>query len=64
MKKNGQPDGSNTRDGRGIGRRDFLASAALAGAGLAIGPPVWAASSEKPEGSSNKGLRGAVDQTK
>jgi aryl-alcohol dehydrogenase-like predicted oxidoreductase len=58
MKKNRQADGSNTRDGRGIGRRDFLANAALVGAGLAIGPSVWAASSGRPEGSSDKGLRG------
>ncbi len=38
MKKNRQPDGSNTRDGRAIARRDFLANAALVGAGLAIRP--------------------------
>jgi aryl-alcohol dehydrogenase-like predicted oxidoreductase len=56
MKKNRQPDGSNTRDGRAIGRRDFLANAALVGAGLAIGPSVWAASSDQPEARSDKGL--------
>jgi aryl-alcohol dehydrogenase-like predicted oxidoreductase len=58
MKKNRQPDGSITREGGAIGRRDFLANAALVGAGLVIGSSAWAASSEKPEGSSNKGLRG------
>src|SRR6266508_1685605 len=56
MKKNRQPDGSNTRDGRAIGRRDFLANAALVGAGLAIGPSVWAASSDQPGARSDKGL--------
>jgi aryl-alcohol dehydrogenase-like predicted oxidoreductase len=56
MKKNGQPDGSNTRDGGAIGRRDFLANAALVGAGLAIGSSAWAASLEKPEAGSDKGF--------
>ncbi len=46
VKKNTQAAGSSTRDGRAIGRRDFLANAALVGAGLAIGPSAWAASSE------------------
>src|SRR6266545_6245983 len=46
MKKNRQAAGSSSRDGRAVGRRDFLANAALVGAGLAIGPPAWAASSE------------------
>jgi hypothetical protein len=32
---------------RTIGRRDFLANAALAGAGLAIGPSVWAAERQR-----------------
>jgi len=41
MKKNRQTDESNTRDIRDLGRRDFLANAALVGAGLAIGPSVW-----------------------
>ncbi len=56
MKKNREPDGSNTRDGRAISRRDFLANAALVGAGLAIGPSVWVASSEMPEARSDEGL--------
>ncbi len=46
MKKNGQAAGASSRDSRAIGRRDFLANAALVGAGLAIGPSAWAASSE------------------
>jgi aryl-alcohol dehydrogenase-like predicted oxidoreductase len=54
--KNTQPDGSNTRDGGAIGRRDFLANAALVGAGLVIGSSAWAASLEKPEARSDKGL--------
>src|ERR1700674_5255728 len=57
MKRNRRPDGSNTRDGGAIRRRDFLANAALVGAGLAIGPSVWAASSDQPEARSDKGLR-------
>jgi Aldo/keto reductase family len=56
MKKNRQPDGSNTRDGRAIGRRDFLANAAVVGAGLVIGSSAWAASLEKPEARSDTGL--------
>jgi len=55
MKKNRQTV-SITRDGRTSGRRDFLANAALVGAGLAIGSPVWAASSDQPEAMSDKGL--------
>src|SRR6266702_4111206 len=56
MKKNRQPDESNTRHGRAIGRRDFLTNAALLGAGLAIGPSAWAASSDQQEARSDKGL--------
>jgi len=56
MEKSRPPDGSNARDGRAIGRRDFLAHAALAGTGLAIGSSVWAASSDQPEARSGKGL--------
>jgi aryl-alcohol dehydrogenase-like predicted oxidoreductase len=63
MKKNSQTDGANTRHGP-LGRRDFLANAALVGAGLAIGPSVWAASSE-PKGRSDKGLhRGGKMKTR
>jgi hypothetical protein len=60
MKKNRQPDGSNTPDGRGIGRRDFLANAALVGAGLAIGPSKVTVHG----GRMNEMQMEAVDQTK
>jgi aryl-alcohol dehydrogenase-like predicted oxidoreductase len=49
MKTNKQASGSNTRDPRPLSRRDFLASTALIGAGLAIGPLSWAASSDQPK---------------
>src|SRR6266568_8327236 len=47
---------NRTRHGRAIGRRDFLTNAALLGAGLAIGPSAWAASSDQQEARSDKGL--------
>ena len=46
MKTNKQPSGSNTRDRRALSRRDFLGKTALIGAGLAVGPSLWAASSD------------------
>ena len=49
MKTNKQASGSNTRDPRALSRRDFLANTALIGAGLAVGPLSWAASSDQPK---------------
>jgi aryl-alcohol dehydrogenase-like predicted oxidoreductase len=49
MKTNKQPSGSNTRDRRALSRRDFLGKTALIGAGLAVGPSLWAASSDQPK---------------
>ena len=49
MKTNKQASGSNTRDPRSLSRRDFLANTALIGAGLAVGPLSWAASSDQPK---------------
>jgi aryl-alcohol dehydrogenase-like predicted oxidoreductase len=49
MKKNKQATGSNTHDRRALSRRDFLANTALIGAGLAVGPLSWAASSDQPK---------------
>ena len=49
MKKNMQATGSNTHDRRALSRRDFLANTALIGAGLAVGPLSWAASSDQPK---------------
>jgi aryl-alcohol dehydrogenase-like predicted oxidoreductase len=43
-----QPSESPVQDGRVGSRRDFLASAALAGAGLVVGPSVWATPGERP----------------
>jgi aryl-alcohol dehydrogenase-like predicted oxidoreductase len=48
MKTNKQASGSNTRDPRSLSRRDFLANTALIGAGLAVGPSCWTASSDQP----------------
>jgi aryl-alcohol dehydrogenase-like predicted oxidoreductase len=49
MRTNKQASGSNTRDPRALSRRDFLASTALIGAGLAVGPLSWATSSDQPK---------------
>ncbi|HEY5812475.1 MAG TPA: aldo/keto reductase [Terrimicrobiaceae bacterium] len=49
MKTNKQASGSNTRDRRALSRRDFLANTALIGAGLAVAPLSWAASSDQPK---------------
>ena len=49
MKTNKQEPESNTRDPRALSRRDFLAHAAVIGAGLAVGPLSWAASSDQPK---------------
>ena len=49
MRTNKQASGSNTRDPRSLSRRDFLANTALIGAGLAVGPLSWAASSDPPK---------------
>ena len=49
MKTNKQEPESNTRDPRALSRRDFLAQAAVIGAGLAVGPLSWAASSDQPK---------------
>src|SRR6266567_1634282 len=49
MRKNKQPTGSNIQYHRVLSRRDFLANTALLGAGLAVGPSLWAASSDQPK---------------
>jgi aryl-alcohol dehydrogenase-like predicted oxidoreductase len=49
MRTNKQASGSNTRDPRALSRRDFLASTALIGAGLVVGPLSWATSSDQPK---------------
>jgi aryl-alcohol dehydrogenase-like predicted oxidoreductase len=49
MEKNKQVTGSNTQDRRALSRRDFVAYTALIGAGLAVGPLSWAASSDHPK---------------
>jgi aryl-alcohol dehydrogenase-like predicted oxidoreductase len=57
MKKNKQATGSNTRDRRALSRSDFLANTALLGAGLAVGPSLWAASSDQPKEINNMKTR-------
>jgi len=47
MEKSKQPAGSNIHDRRPLTRRDFLAGTVLIGAGLAVGPLSWAASSDQ-----------------
>jgi aryl-alcohol dehydrogenase-like predicted oxidoreductase len=49
MNKNKQITGSNTQDRRALSRRDFLANTAVLGTGLAVGPLLWAASSDQPK---------------
>ena len=48
MNTNKQASESNTQDPRALSRRDFLANMAVIGAGLAVGPLSWAASSDPP----------------
>ena len=57
MKKNRQATGSNTPDRRALSRRNFLAGAALIGAGLTVGPLLGTASSAEITSGSDKGLR-------
>ena len=45
---------SNTQDRGALSRREFLASTALIGAGLAFGPSTWAASSGQPKESNQR----------
>ena len=40
---------ARTSDRRGLTRRDFLANTGVIGAGLAVGPSLWAASSDQPK---------------
>ena len=49
MEKNKRVTGSNTQDCRALSRRDFVAYTALIGAGLAVGPLSWTASSDQPK---------------
>ena len=57
MEKEKQTTGSNRQDRRALSRRDFLANAALIGAGLAVGPLLGTASSEEINNWNGKGLR-------
>jgi len=57
MEKDKQTTGSNSQDRRALSRRDFLANAALLGAGLAVGPLLGTASSEEINKWNGKGLR-------
>ena len=45
---------SSAQDSQTPSRRDFLARAALAGAGFAIGASVWAAQGEQPLASNER----------
>ena len=64
MKKNKQTIGSTTPDRRVLSRRDFLAGAALIGAGLAVGPLLGAASSKEIKSGNDKGLRKGKNKMK
>ncbi len=57
MEKNKQATGLISQDSRGLSRREFLAGAALVGAGLAVGPLLGVASSEEINNKSGKGRR-------
>ena len=57
MEKDKQTTGSKSQDRRALSRRDFLANAALLGAGLAVGPLLGTASSEEINKWNGKGLR-------
>jgi aryl-alcohol dehydrogenase-like predicted oxidoreductase len=64
MKKNKQKIGSTTPDRRALSRRDFLAGAAVIGAGLAVGPLLGAASSKEIKSGNDKGLRKGKNKMK
>ena len=64
MEKNKRTTGSNTQDRRTLSRRDFLANAALIGAGLAVGPLLGAASSSEIDNRNGKGLRKGKNKMK
>ena len=57
-----QPAESTAQDRRALSRRDFLASAALVGAGLAVGPSVWAASEKSPEPATNGAIEHSAEE--
>jgi aryl-alcohol dehydrogenase-like predicted oxidoreductase len=58
MEKSKQTTGSTTQDRRALSRRDFLANAALIGAGLAVAPLSWAVAADQPKGINNGGEEG------
>jgi len=58
MEKSKQTTGSNTQDRRALSRRDFLANAALIGAGSVVAPWSWAAAADKPQEISNGSDKG------
>jgi aryl-alcohol dehydrogenase-like predicted oxidoreductase len=64
MEKNKQATGSNAQGRRALSRRDFLANAALIGAGLAVGPLLGTASSEEINNWNGKGLRKGKNKMK
>ena len=64
MEKDKQTTGSNRQDRRALSRRDFLANAALIGAGLAVGPLLGTASSEEINNWNGKGLRQGKNKMK
>jgi aryl-alcohol dehydrogenase-like predicted oxidoreductase len=64
MKKNKQTIGSTTPDRRALSRRDFLAGAALIGAGFSVGPLLGAASSKEIKSGNDKGLRKGKNKMK
>src|SRR5579859_2177252 len=55
MEKKDQKAKLSTGDNRGISRRDFVTKATLVGAGLAIAPLSWAASSDHSTDSNHQG---------
>ncbi len=64
MEKEKQTTGSKSQDRRALSRRDFLANAALIGAGLAVGPLLGTASSEESNNWNDKGLRKGKNKIK
>ncbi|MFY2562731.1 aldo/keto reductase [Corallococcus terminator] len=63
MKKHEQAIDSNSPERRALGRRDFLASSALVGAALAVGPWACATPSSQPQ-EKTRGLRGGEGKLK
>jgi hypothetical protein len=64
MNKKKQISELDTKDIKGISRRDFVTKSSLIGAGLAIGPFWLNACSDKPKENNNQSGQGLTNESK